>query len=122
MRLHPPELGAVRIEVEIQDGVVRAQFQTQHESVRTLLTHQIQQLRQALQGHGLVVDRLDVQTQAQPQASGNEAQSWNESAADGRSRGRNDLWRKPARSGQGDPDDADSRPVSFEQAMLNTVG
>ena len=122
LRLHPPELGAVRIEVEIHDGVVRAQFQAQNESVRALLMHQLQNLRQALQGHGLVVDRLDVQTEAQPQMSQDGSQSWNEDAADGRSRGQNSLWRRSMQPDPSGQDDLDASEWSFEQALLNTVG
>lgn len=122
LRLHPPELGAVRIEVEIHDGVVRAQFQAQTESVRTLLMHQLQNLRQALQGHGLVVDRLDVQTETQPQMSQDGSQSWHEDAADGRSRGQSNLWRRSMQPDPGSQDDLNGLESSFEQTLLNTVG
>src|SRR5690606_3609689 len=60
IRLTPPELGTVRIQMEVVRGVVTAQLTAEHDSVRTLLTHQISQLRHALESQGLVVDRLDV--------------------------------------------------------------
>lgn len=125
LRLHPPELGAVRIEVEIHDGVIRAQFQAQNESVRTLLMHQLQNLRQALQGHGLVVDRLDVQTEAQSQMSQDGSPSWHEDAADGRSRGnrgQSNLWRRSMRADPDGQDGLDLSELNFEQTLLNTVG
>ena len=123
LRLHPPELGVVRIEVQIDAGVVRVRFHAEHESIRTLLTHQLQHLRQTLEGHGLVVERLDVQTQTQAQREYDDSQSWREDAADGRSRGQRGFFRRPPPGHtQDDPNSLRSDPLSFEQALLNMVG
>ena len=90
VRLNPPELGVVRVQMKIDHGTVVAQLQAEHESARTLLTHQLSQLRHALESHGLTVDKLDVQ--AMPQSSSGHATNGEDgteqSAADGRSRGR----------------------------------
>ena len=62
LRLTPPELGAVRIELMVKDGVVNARFTAQQESVRNLLMDQMGHLRTALDRQGLTVERIEVQT------------------------------------------------------------
>ena len=122
LRLHPPELGCVRIQLEIQNGVVRAEFSAEHASVRNLLTQQMGQLRAALESHGLNVERLVAQT-LNSNASGNSTQSGTDAAPDdGRSRG----WRfAQSDAGQRNDDDeemvAEDGAAGFEVA-LNTVG
>lgn len=60
LRLNPPELGALRIDMVVRDGVVTARFTAEHESVRNLLMDQMSHLRQGLDRQGLAVDRLEV--------------------------------------------------------------
>ncbi|MCC7406634.1 MAG: flagellar hook-length control protein FliK [Phycisphaeraceae bacterium] len=89
LRLSPPELGLVRIQMQVRDGVVRAEVFTEHASARSLLADGLTELRQALQSHGLSVDRLGVQTMTTSSSN-----PWSESSArmnagqdGGRSRG-----------------------------------
>jgi flagellar hook-length control protein FliK len=58
MRLDPPELGHVRIEMSIVRGVVTASFQAAAEPARELLQQTLPMLRHALEQQGLAVDRL----------------------------------------------------------------
>ena len=85
IRLNPPELGTMRIQVQIEGSAVRAQFDVSTEAVRTLLQQQISQLKESLQQHGLNVDQLQVQTTSSSNSS-NEADA--DSTEEGRSRGR----------------------------------
>ncbi len=90
LRLTPPEMGTVRIQLQMQNGTVTAQFHAETESTRTLLSQQMSQLRSSLEQQGLTVDRLGVQTMSQTSGSNlhNESQSDREGQAnDGRSRG-----------------------------------
>jgi flagellar hook-length control protein FliK len=92
LRLHPPEMGFLRIEMSVKDGVVTARMSAEMESARTLLQSQVAQLRHALQSQGLSVDRLEVQTLTNTQqpsfsSRGDDSQ---QAAHDGRSRGRFD--------------------------------
>jgi flagellar hook-length control protein FliK len=118
LRLNPPEMGLVRVEVQVDGANVRAQLQTETDAVRTLLTQQIRHLRHALESQGLNVERLNVQTQ--PPASSSQQQQLGDEAHDGRSRGRHDGGgQKQTRDDQNNP-----RPQrgSFQQALLNLVG
>ena len=61
LRLQPPELGSLKIEMLVRDGVVNARFTAQADSVRNLLMDQMGHLRHALDKQGLVIDKLEVQ-------------------------------------------------------------
>ena len=65
MRLVPPELGQLRIQMTITQGTVSAEFQTATPQAQALLERSLAVLRSALQWHGLIVERLTVHT-AQP--------------------------------------------------------
>ncbi len=86
LRLTPPEMGTVRIQMQIQHASVNAQFHTETEVARSLIQQQLAQLRQSLENHGLVVERITVQpmqSSGSSQAHGQEQQD----SQDGRSRG-----------------------------------
>lgn len=67
--LHPEHLGHVDIRLTVQNGQVTAQFVTQNGMARELLENQMAQLRTALQGHGLQVERMEVVQQTPTYAS-----------------------------------------------------
>lgn len=99
LRLTPPEMGTVRIQMQITGTNVSATFHAESASAQTLLTTQLAQLRTALESKGMSVDRLSVQPLAATAQSNNANQSQNQSdaqqqgqsqqqsAGDGRSRG-----------------------------------
>lgn len=62
--LNPEHLGQVDIRIIMQNGIVTAQFMTENGMARDLLDNQLSQLRTALQGQGLQVDRLEVVQQS----------------------------------------------------------
>jgi hypothetical protein len=100
MRLQPPDLGQLRVQMTIARGVVTAQFHTTTPDAQALLTRSMASLRSALESHGLTVERLSVQS-AQPAngpATRESAEEQNQQqpnrnhadAGEGRSRGRHD--------------------------------
>lgn len=60
VRLSPPELGALQIEISIRDGLVSARLETHSAAAQQLLSDNLHQLKESLSQQGLVVDRLDV--------------------------------------------------------------
>lgn len=119
MRLDPPDLGDLKIQMTISRGQVSAQFQVTTVEAQSMLEKSMSTLRAALESHGLTVERLHVQTpnsaQTQDLRDGSEQQQ-NQQARDqadaggGQSRGR----------GQGE-DGQDHRgggagPVPFAEA------
>jgi len=119
LRLTPPEMGTVRIQLQLQGGTVAAQFHAESNAARGLLTQQLAQLRTALEGQGLQVDRLSVHPMshshsgtAQQETGTNQQGSPHsqQSANDGRSRGQ---WSSGGGQGHGrDPSDGDSQDES----------
>jgi flagellar hook-length control protein FliK len=62
MRLDPPELGSVRIQMIIINGAVSAMFEADTDRGQSLLRQNLASLRTSLEQQGLHVDRLHVQT------------------------------------------------------------
>jgi flagellar hook-length control protein FliK len=60
MRLDPPELGPLRVQMTIANGTVTAQFEAATSEARALLDRNMAVLRTALESHGLSVERLSV--------------------------------------------------------------
>ena len=58
--LHPEHLGQLDIKIVIQNGVLTAKFVAETGAARELLEAQMAQLRSALQGQGLQVERMEV--------------------------------------------------------------
>lgn len=99
LRLTPPEMGTVRIQMQISGTSVSASFHAESSSAQTLLTNQLAQLRSSLESKGMSVDRLSVQPLAATTSSQNSSQAQNQSDSqqqgqpqqqsgnDGRSRG-----------------------------------
>lgn len=61
IRLNPENLGAMNITVSVVDGVVSAAFQTTSDEATKLLSHTLGQLKTALEGQGVSVDKIQVQ-------------------------------------------------------------
>jgi len=100
MRLDPPELGALRVQMTMNRGVVTAEFQASTAQAHAMLERNMNTLRSALEGQGLTVDRLAVHapaTGSTPFSRDDGGQSTNHNtsrqqhdAAGGESRGRRD--------------------------------
>lgn len=76
IRLDPPQLGAMQLTVQIQDGLVTAAFETSTDEATRLLGHSLNQLKSVLESHGVAVDKLQVQqAPRETQASRNDQQS-----------------------------------------------
>jgi flagellar hook-length control protein FliK len=103
MRLTPPELGELRVQMTLSRGVVTAEFQASTAHAHSLLERGMNTLRAALESQGLTVDRLTVHGMAhaagQSSLRDDSAGQWssshdssqdrsNHDAAGGESRGR----------------------------------
>ncbi len=117
IRMSPPDMGIVKLELEMKGGAVTARLQAEHDSVRQMLTQKITQLHSALEGQGLQVDKLTVQTMDNSSASSfNEHQE--EAMADGRSKGQAGR----GGSGRGGRGESGGRAFEeFEEAFVETL-
>lgn len=112
MRLDPPDLGQLRVQMTVMQGVVTASFQAESAQAQQLLERNLAVLRVALEGQGLTVERLTV-TNSSSSTSWNGMSQQNEEngreqtrqdAGDGQSRGRRDSS-PDERSGRNSRDD-----------------
>ncbi len=60
LRLSPPELGALRIQLTVKDGVMSASLETDNASARRVLLDHLPMLRDRLAEQNIRVDRFDV--------------------------------------------------------------
>ena len=61
LQLKPPELGTVKIKIDMKDDSLRIGIIAEHHSVKELLLNNIHQLREALLHQGVKLDKVDVQ-------------------------------------------------------------
>lgn len=80
IRLDPPTLGQVQIQITVEDGVLSANLQTNNDEATRLLSHNLAQLKTQLESAGVTVDRIQVK-QATPAEQSNS--SSNQQNADG---------------------------------------
>jgi flagellar hook-length control protein FliK len=60
IHLSPPDLGAMRVRVEVRDGAITASFQAADEQTAKLLSHSLGDLKTALEAQGVSVEKLHV--------------------------------------------------------------
>ncbi|MBL0927868.1 MAG: flagellar hook-length control protein FliK [Phycisphaerales bacterium] len=140
MTLQPESLGAVRIEMSLERGVVAVSLRASTEQAQGLLEQNLGWLRSGLESKGLSVEKLTVQVAppvlpsgGQPGGAPGDGQAWREEsrggqhdAGGGRSRGSFDG--REGRGGGGDgawADDAEASGGTFAGSFrlrLDAVG
>ena len=90
LRLDPPDLGPLRITINLNDNVAHAVFSSPHASVRQTVENALPQLQQMLEQAGISLGQTNVNDQQQPgnpfqNESGNPARHANagDNSADG---------------------------------------
>tara|TARA_R110002111_G_scaffold18931_2_gene46285 strand:+ start:125759 stop:127690 length:1932 start_codon:yes stop_codon:yes gene_type:complete len=61
IRLSPPELGTLQIEVSLKDGVYTAKMEVQNQRVQKIVNDNMAQLKESLAKTGVSIDRFEVQ-------------------------------------------------------------
>ena len=135
MRLDPPSLGQLKLEMKMNAGRVTVLLTSASDSARSLLRDNLGSLRQALEDRGLAVDRLAVETagrtsegssnqRSENRGDGQDARGGQETAdrqdaGEGRSRGRRD----DASDRRADQADDPQRPevANFDEALVQAA-
>jgi flagellar hook-length control protein FliK len=60
LRLSPPELGSLRLDVRVQDGALVARLQTETDAARTAILDNLPALRERLLEQGVRIERFDI--------------------------------------------------------------
>jgi flagellar hook-length control protein FliK len=63
MRLHPPELGSLRLEVSVRDGALSARLETDTPEARSVLLDHLPALRDRLAQQDIKIERFEVSYQ-----------------------------------------------------------
>ena len=71
IRLDPPTLGTVNIQVNVNDGVLTASIQTENDQATRLLSHNLTDLKSTLESAGVSVDRIQVKQSPTSESSSN---------------------------------------------------
>jgi len=61
LQLKPPELGTLRVEMDMKDNILKLGMITENSSVKELLLSNVHELRQVLAEQGVKLERFDVQ-------------------------------------------------------------
>jgi flagellar hook-length control protein FliK len=91
IKLDPPELGALSIQIKVIDGRVTASFLTSGEEANRLLSQNLSQLKTSLEAGGVSVQRIDVRT-----SESSQSQSRSDDGRDGSRDGSRDSSRDGA--------------------------
>ena len=70
LRLHPPELGALRVELRVEGGALHARLEAESSAARDLLMENLPDLRQRLAEHRVRIERFDVTLMSQSNSGG----------------------------------------------------
>jgi len=60
LRLKPPALGTVKVEMDVKENVLKLGMITEHRAVRELLLCHVHELRDALMEHGLKIEKIEI--------------------------------------------------------------
>lgn len=66
LRLSPPELGSLRLQISVQDGVMVARMETETEAARSSLVSNLPALRERLAEQGVRIERFDIDLMQRP--------------------------------------------------------
>jgi hypothetical protein len=75
LQLHPAELGALQVTVQMKDGVMTASFQTTNDSATKMLSRSLGQLKSGLEAAGVSVEKLHVEQAPQDSKSNSDSGS-----------------------------------------------
>jgi flagellar hook-length control protein FliK len=92
IRLSPPELGAMRLELTVKDGVMTAALETENASARRAVLEHLPMLRDRLAEQNIRIDRFDVDVRRE----GTNGQSDPRASQDGQPQQRQPERRQPA--------------------------
>ncbi len=66
MRLDPPELGSLRLEMDLRDGALALRVDTSTRLAHRLLSQQLDRLREGLEVAGIRLERVEIRPPVQP--------------------------------------------------------
>ena len=96
LRLSPPELGSMRLELTLRNGLMTAHVQAETDTARNMLLDHLPQLRERLADHNIKIDHFDVELMNQ--SKGGTPQNFAGQRDSGYSLGQDGPRRMPSRA------------------------
>jgi len=100
MRLEPPELGALRLQLQMQGAVLNLRVEAETGQVARLIESRLAHLRETLAAHGIQIERTDIVVRS----SGSQEAAWQQQGGDRGEGGRGESAGASAEQLAGDPD------------------
>jgi flagellar hook-length control protein FliK len=123
LRLSPPELGSIRLEVKLHEGVLSARIETETRDAQRVLNENLLILRERLAEQNIKVERFDVDVFNPGAGGGGNAADLPQQSGDGRgeSGGRNgSASRESATRGEARASEV-RRPAVSTDGRINVV-
>ena len=116
MRLHPEELGEIKLEMTVRNGTMHAKIETETREARNLLLDNLPALRERLASHNIKVEQFDIDYNAggDQQGAPQNPSDWSDSNQNG-SNG-------SSHSGTGATEEADARNESSAPRPVSRAG
>jgi flagellar hook-length control protein FliK len=118
IRLSPPELGSMKLELSLSSGVLTAKLEVESQRAQTILLDSLGSLRERLADQGIRVEKFDVSLQ-QRDSSGQQPQQHSQQHSPRASRA-SDVRNQPIESAQSQPDRSPQRPLQ-DASRLNVI-
>jgi flagellar hook-length control protein FliK len=118
LRLSPPELGALRLDVTLRAGVLSAHLEAETPQARTLLLDSLPALRERLAEHNIKVDRFEVDLMNQSSGGSPHGFAGRDSSPESDA---NKLRPRPAAETNAEPAAAGTSPRRPGGGQLNVV-
>lgn len=111
IRLSPPELGTLQIEVSLKNGEYAAKLEVQNSSAQKVINDNIAQLKEALAKTGVSLDRIDVHINT------DSTEDQRSSFSDAQTQSGNDFESNQFSENSGDSEDWQQEPGYSEEAV-----
>lgn len=117
-QLRPPDLGFMKVEMDIKDNVLRLGLITENSSVKELLLSHVQELKEALVQQGIKLEKVDIQINY----NFNQSLANSKEELEEKQRSRREFNRTPF-TGEGDMEDpqAVARTMATKDHLLDLV-
>jgi len=121
LRLSPPELGSLKLEVKVEDGVLRARIETENAIAKTALVENFPALRDRLAEQGIRIEQFEVDVFDQ-RGGDSASQDFQQDKSPSENRPRSVLASRTTESNNRTPPAPPNETVGRSLEQLNIIG
>lgn len=117
LRLTPPELGALKIELIVRDGALSARLEAETPAAKSAILENLPALRERLTSQEIKIERLDVDLMQQPDHSDGERRSFADAESSREQAALRRAWRNEKPNATSDV--APTEPAATQQVSMS---